>query len=718
MYISKLVIDGFRSINSIEINFEPGKNVIVGKNNSGKSNIVRALDLVIGEKYPTYADIEESDFHQTVTGEKSTDITIITEIKGDDCDYSRIKSLKGVYKGVCKKGEDPIDFIDGKLEYSLSNIFIDPEDLDYDNGNANHGTKAYFKGNGINNLVKSLKSSNTWYFIFTVKRDPSSPGEYVREFRFFYKEEDTGKWMLCWGIPKDFRDAFLTSAILPAFREPHYQLRINNWSWYGKLIRTIVEKKQTINPDIQRDLDLAFNQIKLVGEPVFIEISEEINKKVRVGFTNTKVRLQFTATEQTEMHKQVQIYVNDGIDSLISSKGSGIQSAIVIGLFAYYCSTQHKNTSVLVVEEPEIYLHPQARRVISQRLDEFVSFYDTKRNQVIVTTHTTEFVQSGDPATITVVKKESGETNVKTISFNPNTLAEKEIKEYQKVMRQEGAEMFFADKVILCEGAEVYLLPKIADLLHSTLGVLDENNISVIRVDGKGNFYAYTQVLDKIGVPWFILADLDFFSQGLGDFKNLIGETKYQQMKAEASAIRDQYSKENSWVEEPKIKKHLTKTKETKDAEAFAREMENWEHSPTHQPTIEKVLSLWQHIKPSIKKRLSLDVIESDEIFKERFLRYLRELFLHNIWILKKGELEDYIRLDTKEASDLLKNGKISDAKLLQVCYQTDTNIQNYFRIEEFKDFIEGVLPLKTPFLESEIPSLENIEDYEEELPF
>ena len=43
----------------------PNKNIIIGKNNSGKSNIMRAIDLMLGEKSPTYVNSEnitEDDF--------------------------------------------------------------------------------------------------------------------------------------------------------------------------------------------------------------------------------------------------------------------------------------------------------------------------------------------------------------------------------------------------------------------------------------------------------------------------------------------------------------------------------------------------------------------------------------------------------------------------------------------------------------------------------
>src|SRR3989344_148159 len=52
-------IVNFRSIQSIKVDFEPFCRVLVGINESGKSNILRALSMV-GEEYaPTAEDVRE-----------------------------------------------------------------------------------------------------------------------------------------------------------------------------------------------------------------------------------------------------------------------------------------------------------------------------------------------------------------------------------------------------------------------------------------------------------------------------------------------------------------------------------------------------------------------------------------------------------------------------------------------------------------------------------
>ena len=47
MYISKIKIDNFRNFKENEIEFNDGINVIIGHNNAGKSNLIKALGLVL-----------------------------------------------------------------------------------------------------------------------------------------------------------------------------------------------------------------------------------------------------------------------------------------------------------------------------------------------------------------------------------------------------------------------------------------------------------------------------------------------------------------------------------------------------------------------------------------------------------------------------------------------------------------------------------------------
>ena len=65
MRLKRIKIRHFRSIEEIEVRFPDKKPVVLfGPNNVGKSNILKALDCLLGEKYTPYIDFQDSDYFQ------------------------------------------------------------------------------------------------------------------------------------------------------------------------------------------------------------------------------------------------------------------------------------------------------------------------------------------------------------------------------------------------------------------------------------------------------------------------------------------------------------------------------------------------------------------------------------------------------------------------------------------------------------------------------
>ncbi|KUK49719.1 MAG: SMC domain protein [Parcubacteria bacterium 32_520] len=64
MKITKLIIKNYRSFDSVgqEIVFPTFHSALVGKNNSGKTNIFKALDIMLGNKNPSYIKFNENDY--------------------------------------------------------------------------------------------------------------------------------------------------------------------------------------------------------------------------------------------------------------------------------------------------------------------------------------------------------------------------------------------------------------------------------------------------------------------------------------------------------------------------------------------------------------------------------------------------------------------------------------------------------------------------------
>lgn len=540
MYLSRLFISNYRSIDTLDLNFNEGKNVVVGKNNAGKSNIIRAIDLVLGESAPTYEksdNITSNDFHNN---DLSKNISILVELvrnPGETLDYDSINKCYGYYVlgsgGFRGQAITPDRFLLRKTHDALLSDFEALFDIDFDDAQ-----KAYVNPKKDTNAFKDqLEDKYRFAYLFSARYD-SDTDKIVKDMRFLYREDENVNWVVAQRA--SVRNELLQSAIIPAFRDPYSQLRATSYTWYGKLLQKYVDAK---NPKLKE----AFDGVKDASNEVFGRLQEKINdSRVKVAFPDTEIAFQFNPETKQDVYKSALIYVNDGFNSLLQDKGSGIQSAVIVGLFDFYVrNVAHVSGSLLAIEEPELYLHPHGRRIISHRLEDFL---EGNKNQVIITTHSTEFITASEKDLhIILVKKKGGKTTAKeTIFTNP--------KEKRLLLKGQNAEMFFADHVVLVEGGEKYIFEVAAKKfgIDNSLGEnwLDEKNISVISVSGKGEFLKYTQKLDQLEVTWSVFADFDFLRRGLCEF--LTGRGIKQADTDRVNALKSEIAADSTTLSEYK----------------------------------------------------------------------------------------------------------------------------------------------------------------------
>jgi putative ATP-dependent endonuclease of OLD family len=86
--IERLTVRNLRSVGEdpVSIQFpEYGVLVLLGENNSGKSNITRALDILFGDMWPGSRRLEEHDFHGR--GSDGIAIEVLASVSGIQCTY-------------------------------------------------------------------------------------------------------------------------------------------------------------------------------------------------------------------------------------------------------------------------------------------------------------------------------------------------------------------------------------------------------------------------------------------------------------------------------------------------------------------------------------------------------------------------------------------------------------------------------------------------------
>lgn len=623
MYLSGLYIENYKSIKKLDLKFRKGKNIIIGKNNSGKSNIIKAIDLILGENSPTWNksdNIMDNDFYQ---GDTSKEIFIWCELTKDGAEELDLSSAKGAFFKLKDKftQEDQrinVDFADkvNIFEFSSEDGQAKIDSNEYKKDWI--GTKPYC----VKGFNDELNGADVFAFAFRAKKDNQG---FIKDLVLLYKKNIDTSWLF--GMNANFRNELLQSAIIPSFRDPKNQLRIANYTWYGKLLKACIKEEDA-------ELNDAFGKVKDASNKLFKELQEKLCcERTKVAFPNTKVCFQFNPDVKQDIYKSALIYVDDGFNSKLEEKGSGIQSSVIIGLFDYYIRHISCNGgSLLAIEEPEIYLHPHGRRVISDRLD---SFIDNHKNQVIITTHSPEFICSPHEDINIIIVKKDGETVAKNFDFS-------DIKTKQVLIKKQNAEMFFADGIILTEGADKYILEAIAENIGERLKIntegigkkigrnwLDDYNISIINCGGKMEFWKYVKIFNELGIPWTIFADFDFLREGLNEFFSKLAypqtsKDKLNSIKSKIS-LSEKYksiSEISDSAVQDEIKEYLTELLEQEGIGILTGELENFYlDTPKHGKEV-GVIETISKLMESANKEISdyVDVSEFRNIFNS-FIR-------------------------------------------------------------------------------------------------
>jgi len=198
--------------------------------------------------------------------------------------------------------------------------------------------------------------------------------------------------------------------------------------------------------------------------------------------------------------------IDNGVELAFDQHGLGLQRSFVVSTLRTWCDTirDARKDYVFAIEEPEIYLHPHATRVLLNTLEQL-----GRQDQVIFTTHSSEFVNRAPLGNILTVQRCDRDGLVASQVTRPNLahLRADDLVKVQRYLQEDRSDMLFARAVLLVEGqAELFAMPSFA----RTLGLdLDGSGVSVVFVNGLGNFHTYHHILRAFNIPHVILVDGD-----------------------------------------------------------------------------------------------------------------------------------------------------------------------------------------------------------------
>lgn len=443
MRLARIEIANFRSIQQLDMNFGICT-ILVGKNNSGKSNIVRAIDLALGEKY-------------------------IRITKNDFFNQNEIENISIKLHFDNLKDEE-IDDVVKEIKYGVK---IDDEYYD----------KARFYG-----LLRDTRKAR-----IELEISSSSVDRKIFFGDVYYKY-----------FSNELKSAVITAIHIPSVRDYSQILKITDYSFMGKLLSKLYELADGAK---KIGLDEKLAETKTACNDIFLEHQQRLNAISKSIINHNGVTFSFVPSIPKDIYKKLEILLDDGIDTGLDFKGSGIQSVIIISLFKLYSEIK-AGQALLLLEEPELYLHPHANRHMAKVLR---SFCDDEGVQLILSTHSAQYLLDRDIPEIALVRKSGMETTVKQITNFVDKV------KLRKELTTSNLELFFSDKVVLVEGqSDKIIIQPLARSVNVDFD-FDKKNIGIVEVGSKSNLDVFVDLLNSYEIPWVAIVDKDFLES-----KNII----------------------------------------------------------------------------------------------------------------------------------------------------------------------------------------------------
>ena len=336
----------------------------------------------------------------------------------------------------------------------------------------------------------------------------------------YFDENGNQIWSSRGNVKEDFPCIYL-----PAQRDISQMLSFYKWTLMGKISRSF--NKLVKDRNLTENLEEKFGEIMEIFDK--IDNFKQFKEDVKVFFEDLqpdashKLKIDFKPFTPLNYFKTINILVNDKIlgddyDIDIEELGEGSRNLIILSLLRSYAKNfKQEAQGLLIIEEPEIYMHPQARRHLLHIFKEIVRGSNI---QIIITTHSSSFIETEYFEDIAIVYKtlENG-TRIKQVTkeelvrFSNDTGARGQstgdnITEFYAITSNERLkEAFFAKFLILVEGeTEELCFP----IFLRKIGIdPDKTGISAIGVGGKTQIPKYWRLFHKFEIPMFIVMDND-----------------------------------------------------------------------------------------------------------------------------------------------------------------------------------------------------------------
>lgn len=381
MKITKIVIENFKSFsNRVEIDTNKSIVCFVGENNTGKTTIFRALNFLRNgvEKDKSIDDYKNSN---NLTENVYVEITIQGNIRQVINNFAESKYLDYVYN---ENGIETMRLCRNSLPTTITqngkNIKLDEKKI----CTFNPVTNQFENPTGFDKAIGSLFEN---IFVWS----NMSADEIV----------DFGSTKILGKLFKEISNQFEQSQDWINFTNAHQAAFVTSTNSLTNQSSTLINELQTA----------------LSG-----------------FYGNASINFDFTIPDPTSFIKLGNVKIDDGVETLLAEKGSGMQRAFALSVVKVYANylSMHPTAPNLIkplfffIDEPEISLHPKAQYILIEALNNI-----SNQQQIFITTHSAYLLSmfNNQNAAIFLTTQSNNQSSItpisamKTFPFSP-TLAE------------------------------------------------------------------------------------------------------------------------------------------------------------------------------------------------------------------------------------------------------------------------------------------------------
>lgn len=679
-------ISNYRSLKDCNISLAPFV-CIVGENNAGKSTILLALSLFFSGTKLSLAEFYDPSLPIRI------EITFEEITQGDinripDEHRERILSLinEGKLKLLRKYQTD------GSSELLCKRLMPKDERFDLNQiGQLLRGLRGNAIGERLRDHLPEFASR------FEGVTTQAAAQEIIQEIirTLPANELEEREQPLPTGIPNSIRSLLPEPILIPAVKDVTDDIKTKESATFGKLISILLkdiedaEEVQHIIKSFDELHSLLNKSVTQDGETVdhrltqVKEIESLISQYLQESFPRVELELKIPPPELKQVFSNAQILIDDGVKDIVETKGDGLKRSVTFALLRSYADKKKNPTHnaggitasaapyLFLFEEPELYLHPSAQRVLFDALVKI-----SERHQVIVTTHSPMFFSPTAIGTfIKMVKKypEIGKPygHAITIDLLGNMSARDA---FQIICFENNSAAFFANKVVLVEGdSDLCFYKHVAKVLNREWD-FDARNIPIVRIYGKGNVRRYRDFFTAFGIDVYVILDLDvlisdFDKLGVSENSNAIRNRLIEALDQIAEAENIDGSPTREKIKE--MVRRYTWRERYERLKVLAGKVTSG-RTLTEEEIEEINLLFSEEVDTKRKMVLKRDM---DQVpFKNELLTALRE---EKVFVLSKGTVEDYYPAGV--------SGEDKPSKALHAC----TMLRN-------RDSIMAVCPLVT----------------------